>query len=307
MKEIRSLVISIAAALVGISIAAEGATIITITPLLMPTKESASWQASADRVIADARAGTLAGQYNKNGPESYGQAFQKIDWWNLVYSTTTPMWGGQLDPVAPFQNEKGGPVIWNLVIATSTSGQNDLSLDMIRFTSRSNDGNVLGDTVTFDGMSYTPRAIAIRTDGSIIESGPTSQKGRQVYVLIFTKLFNGGNTATGLNEVKNWVGSSYSIDYVAEVVGDQSSRSTARVSVAGIGSLARYPKLSLARSDASVTIRLVDAEAGRSYRLMARPEVDRGPWTIVAIMDGTNDTFVMPLTGRSHFYRALLQ
>lgn len=286
--------------------------VVSVTPLLMVNIDSPNWPAAANEAIADALAGTLTARTNISAPTDYAVCNYRISWSNLVESITTPMWGGMLNPQSPFNNELGGPLIWQLLDARAVSGLNELSLDMLSLTAFSSDGNALGATIGFIGDSYTVRAIVVKADGTTNNSGDASQKGVRVLALTCTKLFNGGDTQAGLTAVDTWVNqkSPYSITYTAMVGGDRTTTSLATVSTATPTVLPAAPTLSvLNNGNIFGAIALANGTPDEQYQVLSSASV-LGPWSLVGLITANhigNGSVAVTAGASAQFYRAKAQ
>lgn len=249
--------------------------VVSVTAVLLPVKLSPSWAAAASSTINDARNGTL------HNTADY-TTITSIVWQNLVYSESAT-WAGT--------------IVWQVVDVRSSA--DDLSLDMIRMTSQSNnDGNSLGDALEFGGNSYTAQAIAIKSDGTVINSGSASQKGNRVIVLTQMKLFNGGATQSGLDEVRNWVNSfsEFKITYTA-TVGAYSGTAVLSTLVA--------PRLTITPAG---MIGIQNLQSGRSYKIESRNSLSvGGSWSAVGIITDASPTLSVSNTAPIGFYRAVVQ
>lgn len=272
---------------------------ILVTSVLMPTKISSSWAPAADSLVADVRAGTLSSRTFAANPTQYVLCNNRLSWSNLVYSESTSLWGSELNPPPPF-NMEFGLVVWNVVDMRSKTGADDISLDMLSFGSFSNDGNYLGATYTFVGMTYTVRAIVIKSDGTVTSSGSTSQKGARVIVLVFLKLFNGGATQAGLNEVRDWVGgiSDFSVSYTAQIIGNDATRSYSRISAV---SVPRTPIVKIGNASVAVA----NGESGTTYQIFSSQHLP-GAWQFEGVVNGT-DPHNITQSGFSRYFRAKVQ
>ncbi|MBU6427229.1 hypothetical protein KGQ27_03280 [Patescibacteria group bacterium] len=277
-----------------------GSPVIVVTPVLLAAQPSASWAAGADMVIADALAGGLKSNTAVTNPSDYAVCNHHIGWQNLVYSTGAYMWDGMLNPVAPF-NAEYGHVVWALVDARSGTGNDDLSLDMLQVVTASNDGNALGGTNGFSGDNYTARAVAVKKDGTVVESGTASQEGVRVLVLVQSPLFNNGGTQAGLDQVKSWVMSqgNYSLTYVAEVVGNNATASAASVTVNG-----GVPSVNL-RFMPNGQLSVVAGDTDRTYVLYSTATLP-GVWKFAGTLNGTNAVTVQ-FTNTAMFFKAVAQ
>jgi hypothetical protein len=277
----------------------ESGAVVTVTPILLAERPSGSWTAGADEAIDDALAGQLTNLVS-SVPGSYQLANHKIDWYNLVYSTSSSMWDGVINPPAPNTNEFGHTV-WFIVEAQSASGNDDLSLDMLKTDFASSDGGVLNGSQVFTNEAYTPRAIAIQSGGKVISSGSTSVPGKRIIILVRSKLFNGGGTQGGLDQVKNWVADqgNYSLSCTA-TVGNNSS--TATVSIGGLAPAT--PRFVLDRLG---SMRATNGVSGVSYRLYSMISLNQtNGWQLAGIMNGTN-AFTVSIGAGQMFFKLVPQ
>ena len=294
--------------------------IIIVTPLLMDDIDSPNWAAQAAQVIADNDAGKLTTNTAWDSPTNYALCDHPIVWWDLVYSMDTPEWMGKLNPLAPFDQELGGPLVWELIDARASSGSNELSLDMISVTSSSpKDGDILGDTNGFVGDSYSslaPLTVAETATNSAatITSGDASQVGARVQVLVCMKLFNGGDTTEGLSQVQQWVAthSPYSVSYTATVGGDSSTASTTTVSTAPIV-IGKQPVIGIVldtNAVGNVDIWVANAtNSSITYQVwgsMQVPSTGNSFSSVIGTLNGTN-VLRVPITGTAQFFSAKVQ
>lgn len=260
--------------------------VITVMPLLMPPISSPDWTVVADKAISDAQSYGLSMRRTVSYPATeYAWCGYKVSWSNLVTGAATT-----------------SPVVWQFIDLKSQSGNDDMSLDMLQFSSSSSDG-VLGDSVAFTGASLTPRAITIRFDGTVIMSGPASQKGKRVLVLVSSKLFNGGDTLAGLNQVRDWLArySDYQLWYTAQITGDASTKSSAGISTSG------RVVMPTAVLNQSGMLAVINAEPTRSYLIYASPNPAPGSWwQFLGVVYGTN-LVVVPNNQPAQFFKLAVQ
>lgn len=307
--------ISLTVAVLGLSLAicsnANAGPVITVTPVLMP-RFGPSWWVAAQKIIDDAMADNLAGLYSvTNGVAGYGRCLHKIDWCNLVYSTNSAMFMGNLNPSAPFNLERGGPNVFCLVTIMSPSGADEVSLDMIELKTYSNSGNLLWNTNSLTTMSeYGPAAPLIKADGTIVTSGPMSQKGKKAMVIMSTSIIDWGDTQQGLDIVRDWFQAfgNFELTFVAQVKGDDSTKSWAVVSTGGLGPIQASPVMRIAPSSGSVgSVSVSFMERNRQYRILSRQYADQGAWQFRALVSHTNASIIIPMNASSQFYRAEMQ
>jgi hypothetical protein len=173
-----------------------------------------------------------------------------------------------------------------------------------------NDGNHLGGTVTFTGQSYTPRAICIQSDGTVVTSGSDSQKGKRVLVLVQTKLFNTGDTQSGLNQVQTWVSfyDPYTLTYTAQVIGDNTTQSSASVSTEAM-TLPSSLDLSITNSGSGTAmLSLYNAPTNFSYRIWSTTSLVPSSWQFAGIINSSNAIPVaIDSSVAAKFWRASIQ
>jgi hypothetical protein len=290
-----------------------GSIAIKLTPVYLSNIKSPNWTAAANALMVDTIAGTLAASTVEALPTQYAivnQTNHLIGWSNLVLSTTAPMWAGMLNPSAPFNNELGGPSVWVVIDAQSMTGQNSVSLDSLQVTSvTSPDGNYLGVTTNFIGLSYSPRAIVIQADGTVITSGPASQKGKRVIVFSQNKVFS-ADTQSALNNVQSWVNfySPYYLTYTVQVIGDNTTLSSTTVSTAPI--VFPSPKnLDVAivnNGDGTVSVSVPNASTNWFYQIWGSTSLGlpMPSWVFSGIVKGTNSIPITITPAGSMFYRS---
>lgn len=273
--------------------------VVNITTLVGPPKNAESWIAAADEVIHQwMHHGVIT---NSADPTGYRRLGPHMDWYNLVYSQSTPMYNGVLYPPAPFTNQIGN-VVWYFVEAQSING-NDLSLDMITVAATST-GGALNDSQNFIGMTHTPRAPLVLADGSVITSGSTAQLGNRVAVLVMLKLFNGGATQQGLDQVRDYVTglSPYSITNTVSVTGHPEISATKTLSTAASTITPSAPMLVIGQG----MIYIPTANATDIFNLYSRPLVDSGRWMFTGKITGKTP-IVIPMTDPKRFFTVEVQ
>jgi hypothetical protein len=279
---------------------------VIVKPVLLPYFTSPSFAAAAAKALADEMAGTLTTNTSVTAPTNYAVCSYHISWSNLVFSTSANMWAGVLDPAPPFQNEFG-QLAWVLVDAQVPSGSNAVSLDSLSVTSASNDGNQLGSTTTFSGLSYTPLAFAVQADGTVITNGSASQQGKRVLVLVLSTMFNGGGTQNGLDQVMDWVDepihTPYDLSWTAQIIGDDTTQSSATVTT---GPGPSVPVLAIAQSSGSLLLWVTNAVPSQTYQLYSSTVLNPASWQLMFAFTGTNSVSV-PATGTNQFFSVAVQ
>ncbi|MDE2038040.1 MAG: hypothetical protein KGI69_02345 [Patescibacteria group bacterium] len=283
---------------ISASSAMASSTLTEVVPVLMPSANSPTSLTAQNALIADAMAGSLHGG-PASGPSDYSVITgYSAGWSNLVYSTGAAMWQGTLQDVSGAR----GQVVALLVHVRSVSGGNDVSLDMLTFSGTSVDG-ALNGSFGFDGLSYTAQAPGKKADGTTITSGDSTQLCKEYWVIVYPPMFNGGGTQSGLDSVKNWVvaHSPYDLDYLLKVNGNVGSTVILNV-------VPNAVSLSLSSSGpSSVTLKVMNAEADRTYVLESRTSLVSGGWTDLTAVIGTNSVAVPTAGIPMQFFRARVQ
>ncbi len=204
---------------------------VTVTPVLLPSETSPNWNIAAEKVVNDALTGRRFMTGSVTNPGNYAvTAPQKLEWFNLAESTGPAQWRGQLNPPAPFHQERG-QLLWHLIDVQSEGSLEDVSMSQVVVSATSlTDGDILRDTVDMATKGgYGPRAVGIKADGTRIASGSAgTTKANRVLLLVRTIRFNGGGTVAGLKEIETWVNGNgnYSLKVTATVGGVASGVAT---------------------------------------------------------------------------------
>jgi hypothetical protein len=123
---------------------------------------------------------------------------------DLMTSFTAPLYGGVFNPSTPFHNERGSTIWWWVVISSKTGG-NTVSLDMINASATSTDPQgTLRKETSFASGSYSPIAIGVRADASIVVSGASSQLVKKVVVGVGSVSYPVG-TVADVTSVRNYM------------------------------------------------------------------------------------------------------
>ena len=279
-----------------------------LTPVILPPKGDPAWNSAVDALLADAVAGHLGSNATSTMPGYRLISNGHVEWYNLVYSTGASIYNGALNPTGAW-SESLGQVVGLLVESFVISGEDTLSLDMLSFDSVSNDGNILGTNgYDFDGSFYSPRAFAIKMDGTRITTGLTSEKGTRTFVVIMPKLFNVGGTQGGLNSVRDWVQTyhPYEDRFTVRSTGNE----TTVLVTTGTIPVSPVPRLAITRNtNGVVRISVMNGVAGRNYLLLSGPSVgstSAPPMTVEQVLSG-NTPVTIQTTGETRYYRAKLQ
>ena len=123
---------------------------------------------------------------------------------DLMTSFTSPMYGGVFSPSTPFHNERGSTIWWWVVVSSKTGG-NTVSLDMINTSATSTDPQgTLRKETSLAGGSYSPIAIGVRADASVVVSGTSSQLVQKAIVGVGSVSYPVNNDAEVAN-VRNYM------------------------------------------------------------------------------------------------------
>lgn len=293
--------------LISLSVSVFAQSTIVVTPVLMPAQQSASWGIVADKVIVNSLEGTLAISNTVNSaqnPQDYTLCSGRIDWFNLVYSTGVAMWDGVLDPAYPFNNELGH-VVWALVDARSMTGMDDISLSDLKVSFASNGGGALNVVTNYVNMDYSTRAIAIKANGTIVNSGPSDQKGNRILLLVQSKLFNGGGSQSGLDQDRNYIMGivnqygKYSLTFSAEINGDNLSSDSSTVIVL------RPPAPPVLDIERDGSLGILNTEPGHSYQIYYVNKLGE-QWKLLGMIGESSITLQIK-SNSAQFFKAIAQ
>jgi hypothetical protein len=116
------------------------------------------------------------------------------------------MWNGYVNPPAPFQSEFG--CVAQLVLdVSSLDGIDEVSLaDLELYAHSSDGGDILGkNNPTSISGEYGPAAVLIKADGRVVKSGPGSERGKRLVVVVYRLFSAGANpTETSLKSNRTW-------------------------------------------------------------------------------------------------------
>ena len=242
-------------------------------------------------------------------PADYAVCLGRVSWYNFVYSDSTPLWQSTLNPWSPFENELG-TTVGAVIELRARPGTDSVSLAQASVTFASIDG-VLNGSANFVGASYTPLAPAIKADGTLINSGSTSQLANRAFVIVYGPLFSNGSTQYGLNYTRDYINSqvrirgSYDFTISAQVGGVTSS-----ATVSTRGYFLPPPTIALTKGDGVDIVSIVDnAVPGYAYVLSATSDLSSGVWQDLATFSGSNPqaTVTAAASGGSRFYRVRVQ
>ena len=280
---------------------------LTITPVLLPASTKPESRIPAiDNLITNAILGQISTNTLVLNPTNYGWCGYSIGWSNLVFAYSNSMWAGVNDPPVPFVGQHG-QVLSFLIDAQTLDGSDTLSLDMENLQVASKDGNVLGSSINFVGLYQTPQAPLFKANGTIITNGPTSQLGNRTLVVVQPPLFNGGDFASGNNQVHTWVDSigDYEVDVTAKVGNDASTITSV---VLNTRSLPVAPKLQF---DKNGIVGIGYGQTNRTYAVYGRANADSGTWLLVGNVTGTTNSLQAVPAGQvknsaNRFYKAVV-
>lgn len=96
------------------------------------------------------------------------------------------------------------PVVQVLLDLRSAAG-NAISIDMISVQSIETPTGLLSDVYSVGSRSYSPAAIGIKEDGTRVTGGSPDQMVSNIVMVVQMKLFNGGGTPAGRQDVRDHV------------------------------------------------------------------------------------------------------
>jgi hypothetical protein len=233
---------------------------ISIIPSVGGPQHAASFAAYAGNAVQALRTtGTLPVGVVGSPTEARKIEFLRAE--DLMTTATAPFYGGVFGPAAPFNNERGSTVWWWVVVSSRTGGDT-VSMDMISGLADSSDPQrSLRKETSLASGAYSPIAIGIRADGSVINSGASSQKARTIIVGIGSKSY---------------------------LVSDQASLQAVRIHV--VGNFSTTMTITAGASTASKTLNLV------SPRPMLVAKLVSGIPTFELVDNGSRDSYPVQLS-----------
>lgn len=278
---------------------------LTMTPVGIPK----IWESATLAAVTDAASGGLQRRITATDPSQYIVFPEnRFTWQNVVYSQSAPMWLGVLNPSAPFDQQRGGPLVALLICAQTLDGSDTLSLDSLVVSGSSSDGyNVLRmDDMYFTGTSYTQYAPAVTKTGLAVTSGSSAQLVSRLMVMVFPPLFNGGDTQEGLDQVSNWVnaqGSDWSLIYRVRQIGSSVQAET----TVKIGNTPLLPRLQILRATGgTITLSVVGSD-GLSYQILSGTNVNSITAVTGDTLTSTSNSRKVETNKPAEFFRIRVQ
>ncbi len=220
-----------------------------------------------------------------NIPEWVPTANGSVSWNQLIYS--------EVEGSATSTNA----VLQQLVIIRSSDGKDSVRIKDFSMKSTETPTGVLSDTYHVGDKSYSPAAFGVKADGTMITGGPSDQLVAQIVLVVQMRLFNGGGTAAGRREVRDWTlrRLEYKISYEVFMAGKEVRGGKASVVVS-------KPYLDI--TSTHITLRGDDSEY--RYNLWSSDKIT-GPWSV---MTTANPGVTVPINskvGKARFFRATPQ
>ncbi len=206
-----------------------------------------------------------------------------ISWKSLVYA--------EVNGVAT----TSWPVVQQLVIIESIDDSNSISIDMVSMESVETPTGALSDVYSVGNRSYSSAAIGVKSDGTIVTGGPSDQYVSKIVMVFQMRLFTGGASKVGRDEVRSWTlsQSEYTLRYKVFVDGREVRGGEASVTVA-------RPHLNISRNSVS----LVGDEPEYEYDIQYTDTVS-GPWrNLVVEWPSGNEYPIDTATSKARFFRA---
>lgn len=185
-------------------------------------------------------------------------------------------------------------VVQQLVHLRSIDGSDSISIGSVSMKATETPTGVLSDIYEVGNRSYSPAAIGIKADGTRVTGGPSDQMVAQIILVFQMRLFTGGASKAGLDEVRNWVlrQAEYTVTYEVSVKDREVRGGKASVTV-------EKPHLTIERN--SVT--LIGDEPEYPYDIQYT-DVVSGPWRNLVVAWPGDIIPINTATGKTKFFRA---
>ena len=205
-----------------------------------------------------------------------------ISWKSLVY--------GEINGVAI----TSWSVIQQLVIIETVDGSNSVNIGDVTMEAHETPTGALSDIYSVGNRSYSSAAIGVKSDGTIVTGGPSDQMVSKIIMVFQMRLFTGGSSKAGLEEVRNWVlrQAEYTVKYRVSVEGREVRGGEASVTV-------EKPHLIISRN----FITLVGDELEYPYDIQYTEKVT-GPWRNLVVAWPGDIIPINTATGKTKFFRA---
>ncbi len=185
-------------------------------------------------------------------------------------------------------------VVQQLVHLRSIDGSDSISIGSVSMKATETPTGVLSDIYEVGNRSYSPAAIGIKADGTRVTGGPSDQMVAQIILVFQMRLFTGGASKAGLDEVRNWVlrQAEYMVTYKVSVEGREVRGGEASVTV-------ERPHLTISRN--SVT--LVGDEPEYLYDIQMTDALP-GPWENLVVAWPGDIIPINTTEGKVKYFRA---
>lgn len=206
-----------------------------------------------------------------------------MSWKSLVY--------GEVNGVAI----TSWSVVQQLVIIETIDGSNSVTIGDVTMEARETPTGALSDVYSVGNRSYSSAAIGVKSDGTIVTGGPSDQYVSKIVMVFQMRLFTGGASKAGLDEVRNWVlrQAEYTVTYEVSVKNRGVRGGKASVTV-------EKPHLNISRNSVS----LVGDEPEYEYDIQYTDTVS-GPWRNLVVEWPSGNEFPIDTSmNKVRFFRA---
>lgn len=205
--------------------------------------------------------------------------------------TGAPMFAGKLNPESPLEKERGYTAGWVLEMS-SADGTDSVSLSMARFSFTSSDlENSLGYTSQLWEKFYSQYARGYKANGDVVTAGDGDILVKKVVLFAWSRLYNGGGTEAGLNEIFGFVNSFSNFTLTFEVF-LPNGQSAMRM----VETNPQPGKLAISREGSRVTVTVIEGS-----RYILQTSTDMINWTDDTTVDvGSVSVFDDP-DGQKYF------
>ena len=186
-------------------------------------------------------------------------------------------------------------VVQQLVHLRSIDGSDSINIGMLSMTATETPTGALSDVYSVGNQGYSPAAIGIKADGTRITGGSPDQMVAEIVLVFQMRIFSGGTTKAGRDEVRSWVvgqKSEYKLTYKVSVKDREVRGGEASVTVA-------RPHLMITRD----SITLMGDEPEYPYDIQYT-DVVSGPWRNLVVAWPGDEIPINTATGTAKFFRA---
>jgi hypothetical protein len=253
---------------------------IQIVPLGVPDPANPFWAGTLDMVIHDATNGTI-------GASGVYHILKSITANNLTANQTNT------DELA------------FLIHGMAFSEANILSLSQHAVMFETSDSGALNSTLGFTTATYTPRAIAVTVLKVVINSGASTQTGKDVYFVAYPKRF-AGTTQADINAINKWFNEHLPYKMTCTAGSDDNNMLPRSISSSPVQFHTDF-NAGFSKDDSNAYVWINNGDEDANYTVFASDNA-KGPFvTPVGVIHGFSNVKVPFVDHPNRFFRPELQ